>query len=63
MEILMVYLLKCHLGNKMAFKDGLDDWFLPGPLLGSYVWFGYGINDVLIFGLSLVSEAGCKYDI
>ena len=41
----MVYLVECHWGKKILFKDGFDGRFILGVLLGSDVVFKYGIKD------------------
>ena len=33
-KILMVYLMECYWGNNMVFKNGFDDGFVIGLLLG-----------------------------
>ena len=43
--------MECHWDEKMAFKDGVDDGFVPGLLLVSYVVFEYGIIDIFIIGI------------
>ena len=40
----------------MVFEYEVDNGFIIGPLLGSYVGFGYGIKDGLIFGLFIGYE-------